>query len=122
MLAPPPRPPHAATTPENGGGPPPPASPGALRARSPSRYTARMNLFQLILKQMRQRLLSTILTGLSIVLSMALATAILIVGQEGRAVVSQGDFWFDLIVGPKASPLQLVLNTVSHLYQPPGLF
>jgi putative ABC transport system permease protein len=79
-----------------------------------------MNLFQLILKQMRQRLLSTLLTCFSILLGMTLATSILILGREAKGVFAQTNFGFDLIVGPKASPLQLVLNTIYHIDVSPG--
>lgn len=68
-----------------------------------------------VLKQMRQRALSTALTLLSVVLGVALAIAVLIFMREGRAFFSQGDFGYDLIVGPKGAPLQLVLNTVYHM-------
>ena len=44
-----------------------------------------MNLFQLILKQMRQRALSTWLTLLSVLLGVGLATAVLLVYRGGRA-------------------------------------
>lgn len=79
-----------------------------------------MNLFQLILKQMRQRLLSTVLTCISIVLGMALATSVGIVTREGKSVFAQTDYGFDLLVGPKGSPLQLVLNTIYHIDVSPG--
>ena len=79
-----------------------------------------MNLFQLVLKQMRQRLLSTLLTCLSIVLGMTLATGVLILGREGRGVFAQTDYGFDLLVGPKASPVQLVMNTIYHIDVSPG--
>jgi putative ABC transport system permease protein len=79
-----------------------------------------MNLWQLIIKQMRQRLLSTLLTCLSILLGMTLATSILILGRESRAVFAQTDYGFELLVGPKASPLQLVMNTIYHLDVSPG--
>src|ERR1035437_8608577 len=79
-----------------------------------------MNLLQLILKQMRQRALSTFLTCFSILLGVALATSIMVVGDEGGSVFAQTDYGYDLLVGPKASPLQLVLNTVYHLDNSPG--
>ena len=51
--------------------------------RSIASVTA-MNLFQLVLKQMRQRALGTWLTLLSVVLGVALAVAVLLV-RAGRA-------------------------------------
>lgn len=79
-----------------------------------------MNLFELILKNMRQRLLSTLLTLVSVMLGVALATSIMIVGREGQAAFAQTDYGYDLIVGPKGSQMQLVLNTVYHMNRSPG--
>jgi putative ABC transport system permease protein len=81
-----------------------------------------MNLLQLVLKQMRQRALSTWLTMLSIVLGVALAVAILIVYREADGLFMQKNYGYEVIVGPpKGSPLQLVLNTVYQLDVSPGL-
>ena len=79
-----------------------------------------MNFLQLILKQMRQRALSTWLTLLSVILGVGLAVAIMVFQREGEKLFGQSDFGYDLIVGPKGSPLQLVLNTVYGLDQSPG--
>ena len=68
-----------------------------------------MNLLQLVLKQMRQRALSTWLTMLSILLGVALAVAILVLRREGQNLFAQSDFGYDILVGPpKGSPLQLI--------------
>jgi putative ABC transport system permease protein len=79
-----------------------------------------MNLLMLVLKQMRQRTLSTTLTILSVTLGVALAVAIYTVDSEGQSAFAQTDYGYELIVGPKASPTQLVLNTVYHLDKSPG--
>ncbi|HYO10155.1 MAG TPA: ABC transporter permease [Tepidisphaeraceae bacterium] len=80
-----------------------------------------MNLFQLVLKQMRQRALSTWLTLLSIVLGVSLAVAIMILYREGSDLFVQKNFGYEVIVGPpKGSPLQLVLNTVYQIEAPTG--
>jgi putative ABC transport system permease protein len=79
-----------------------------------------MNFFQLVIKQMRQRALSTWLTLLSVMLGVGLAIAIMIFQREGQKLFGQSDFGYDVIVGPKGSPTQLVLNTVYHLDQSPG--
>ena len=79
-----------------------------------------MNLLMLVLKQMRQRTLSTTLTMLSVALGVALAVAIYTVDSEGQSVFAQTDYGYEIIVGPKASPTQLVLNTVYHLDKSPG--
>ncbi|HEV8605296.1 MAG TPA: FtsX-like permease family protein [Tepidisphaeraceae bacterium] len=69
---------------------------------------------------MRQRSLSSWLTLLSVTLGVGLAIAIMVFQREGEALFSQSDFGYDIIVGPKASPLQIVLNTVYHLDVSPG--
>ena len=79
-----------------------------------------MNLFELVLKQMRQRALSTWLTMLSVTLGVALAVAIMLVQRGGRALFGQTDYGYDVLVGAKGSPLQLVLNTTYHLDRSPG--
>lgn len=79
-----------------------------------------MNLLQLVFKQMRQRALSTWLTLLSVLLGVALAVAILIFQREGSGLFGQKDYGFDVLVGPKGSPTQLVLNTVYHIDKSPG--
>src|SRR3954470_23713133 len=78
-----------------------------------------MNLFQLVLKQMRQRALSTWLTMLSVLLGVGSAVAVLIVQAGSQTLIGQTDYGYDLIVG-KGSPVQLVLNTVYHIDNSPG--
>jgi len=79
-----------------------------------------MSLFEIILKQMRQRALSTWMTMLSVMLGTALAVAILIFQREGGGLFRQTDFGYDLIIGPKGNKLQLVLNTAYHLAEAQG--
>lgn len=79
-----------------------------------------MNLLQLVLKQMRQRALSSCLTIISVTLGVALAIAILVVQRESQSVLAQSDFGYQLVVGPKGSGLQLVLNSVYHIDQSQG--
>jgi putative ABC transport system permease protein len=79
-----------------------------------------MNLFQLVLKQMRQRALSTWLTLLSVLLGMSLAVGVLILRRESGNLFGQKDYGYDLIVGAKGDPLQLVLNTTYHIGRSPG--
>lgn len=79
-----------------------------------------MNLLQLVIKQMRQRSLSTWLTLLSVLLGVALAIAILIFRRESGALFGQNDYGFDVLIGAKGSPTQLVLNTIYHIDKSPG--
>src|ERR1041385_1896230 len=79
-----------------------------------------MNLLQLVLKQMRQRSLSTWLTTLSVLLGVALAVSIMILRREGKNLFGQSEFGYEAIIGTKASPLQLTLNTVYQVDKSPG--
>jgi len=79
-----------------------------------------MNLLQLVFKQMRQRALSSWLTMLSVLLGVALWVAISIVYREGDKLFGQRDYGYDLIVGAKGSPMQLVMNSVYNIDKSPG--
>ena len=81
-----------------------------------------MNLFQLVLKQMRQRALGTWLTLLSVLLGVALATRLVLPSARARRLFGQTDYGYDVIVGGKGSPLQLVFNTVYHIDKSPGAY
>lgn len=80
-----------------------------------------MSFLSLILKQLRQRALSTVLTILSVALGVALATAILIFFRESDRVFGQSEFGYDAIVGPKSSGLELVLSNVYGAKTPNAL-
>jgi putative ABC transport system permease protein len=79
-----------------------------------------MNLLQLVFKQMRQRALSSWLTTLSVLLGVALWVAIAILNREGDKLFGQRDYGYDLLIGAKGSPLQLVMNTVYNIDKSPG--
>jgi putative ABC transport system permease protein len=79
-----------------------------------------MNLFQLIIKQMRQRALSSWLTIFSVLLGVGLAVAVMICRREGASLFGQTDYGYDLLIGAKGSPLQLTLNTVYDIDRSPG--
>lgn len=79
-----------------------------------------MNLFQLILKQIRQRSLSTALTIFSIALGVGLAIAILILQRESGSLFGQTDYGYEVLAGVKGSGLQLTVNTVYRIDRSPG--
>jgi putative ABC transport system permease protein len=79
-----------------------------------------MNLIKIVCKNMRQRALATCLTTLSVALGVALCAAILLIRQEMQKRFEQGAIGYEMVVGAKGSPLQLVLNTVFHLDISPG--
>jgi putative ABC transport system permease protein len=79
-----------------------------------------MNLVKIVTKNMRQRALATWLTGASVMLGVALAVAILLIKQGVQQRFEQGTLGYEMVVGAKGSPLQLVLNTVYNLDISPG--
>jgi putative ABC transport system permease protein len=79
-----------------------------------------MNILQLVIKQMRQRALSTWLTMLSVLLGVGLGSAIMILQRGAGKLFGQTDYGFDVLIGAKGSPLQLTLNTVYQLDRSPG--
>jgi putative ABC transport system permease protein len=79
-----------------------------------------MNLMKIVMKNMRQRALATWLTGTSVALGVALAIAIILIKQGVQQRFEQGTVGYEMVVGAKGSPLQLVLNTVYNLDISPG--
>ena len=79
-----------------------------------------MNLFQLVIKQMRQRALGTWLTLLSVTLGVGLAITILILYREAGNLFGQKDYGYDVLIGKQGSGTQLVMNSVYHVDKSPG--
>ncbi len=79
-----------------------------------------MQTLTVIYRNLRQRWLSTCLTAFSIALGVALVTAITALRQQTQANFDNVAASYELVVGAKGSPLQLVLNTVFHLDVPVG--
>ena len=82
--------------------------------------TSNMTLGRIIWNNARQRRLSTVLTSSSVAVGVALITAILIIKFVSQDRLRVGYSGFDLVVGAKGSPLQLVLNVVYNLDASPG--
>ncbi|QUV99791.1 ABC transporter permease [Chloracidobacterium sp. MS 40/45] len=79
-----------------------------------------MHTLTVIYRNLRQRWLSTCMTALSIGLGVALVTAITALRQQTQANFDNVAASYELVVGAKGSPLQLVLNTVFHMDVPVG--
>lgn len=77
-----------------------------------------MNVFRIVLKNIRQRSLSSVLTILSVLLGVGLVTAILILKNESEDAFNQTATGYEIIVGPKGSSLQLTLSTVYQIGLP----
>ena len=78
-----------------------------------------MTLLGIAWRSIRQRLLTSGLTALSLALGVALVVATLVTGGiVTRAFESGSGLGYNMIVGAKGSPLQLVLNSVYLISKP----
>ncbi len=78
-----------------------------------------MNLLSIALRNLRYRKLASFLTALSMALGVALVVLVLkISGVIEKSLEKTSNVGYNLIVGAKGSPLQLVFNTVFFLSQP----
>ncbi len=77
-----------------------------------------MNLFNIALKSIRQRLLASSLTALSVALGVALMIAVLVANKIVTQSFDLQRIGYDLVVGPKGSELDLVLNTIFRITPP----
>ena len=78
-----------------------------------------MTLFGIAWRNIRQRLLTSGLTALSLALGVALVVATLVTGGIVQQAFESGSgLGYNMIVGAKGSPLQLVLNSVYFISKP----
>ena len=77
-----------------------------------------MNLATIAWKSIRQRGLASLLTGFSVALGVMLMVAVLVIYGILQTTFSQRAINYDLIIGAKGDPLQLVLSTVYHISPP----
>ena len=79
-----------------------------------------MTLPLIVYKSLRQHLLSTVVTALSIALAGGLLMSVWVVKEQSDAAFSQQDAGFDAVLGARGARLQLVLNAIFHLEASPG--
>ncbi len=78
-----------------------------------------MTLFGIAWRNIRQRALTSGLTALSLALGVALVVATLVTGGIVKQAFDSGSgLGYNMIVGAKGSPLQLVLNSVYFISRP----
>lgn len=77
-----------------------------------------MSLLSIAWKSIRQRLLASSLTGLSVALGVALMVSVLIINGVFGRMFSQDSVGYDVVVGAKGSQWQLILNTIFRVDQP----
>jgi putative ABC transport system permease protein len=80
-----------------------------------------MRLDQLVRRNLRRQRVSSSLTALNVGLGALLVSVVLMLRSATADAFLQPSRGFSLVVGPKGSRLELVLNTVFHLGQSPGL-
>lgn len=82
-----------------------------------------MRLWSISLRNLRIRLVATVLTTASIVTATALYAAILIMAEQTEQRFKGGFSATQAVLGPKdASQLEIVLNTLFNVGEAPGLF
>ncbi|MEM1452086.1 MAG: ABC transporter permease [Planctomycetota bacterium] len=79
-----------------------------------------MSFLAMAWRYLRFRWLVTVLTVAGIALGAALVCAVLALRHESERALSRDAGLYDLVVGGKGSPLQLVLASVYHLDSPTG--
>jgi putative ABC transport system permease protein len=77
-------------------------------------------LFLIVRKSLRQHLLSTSVTCLSIALACGLVMAVFAIDRQTYQAFTGGPVGFDAVLGARGSQLQLILNSVFHLETSPG--
>src|SRR5476651_1123344 len=79
-----------------------------------------MTLLLIIRRSLRQHLLSTVITALSIALAGGLLMSVWVVKVQSQSTFTQVNTGFDAVLGARGSKLQLVLNAIFHLEASPG--
>lgn len=79
-----------------------------------------MNLWQLSLAYLRTQRLTAALNVLLLALGVASITVLLLLGSQLQGNLQRDADGFDLVVGAKGSPLQLILSSVYHVDVPTG--
>lgn len=79
-----------------------------------------MSLWKIAWRSIQQRSLASTLTAISMALGVALVVAVLVIHGVIDKTFRRSAQGYDLIIGPKGSRLDLVLNTVYHMGRPVG--
>ena len=79
-----------------------------------------MSFWKIVLRSLRQHRYSSVLATLSMAIGMALLVAVYSLKEQTHNTFSQVGLGVDAILGPKGSPLQIVLNALYHLEDMPG--
>ncbi|HOD40892.1 MAG TPA: ABC transporter permease [Candidatus Wallbacteria bacterium] len=77
-------------------------------------------ILKIIFKSLRQHMHSSALAVLSIAVSIAMLTAVISLREQTQSNFTRIGHGIDGVLGPKGSPLQIVLNAVYHIEETPG--
>lgn len=80
-----------------------------------------MSLFSIVLKNLKSRPLSSVLTIFSVLIGVALIISITVVQQQTEKSYGQTSVGYDLILAAKGSQLQTTLNAIYHLETSTGI-
>lgn len=79
-----------------------------------------MSFWKIVFKSLKHHRFSNGLAALSIAMGIALLVAVYSFKEQSHNTFTQVGLGVDAILGPKGSPLQIVLNAVYHLEDMPG--
>lgn len=79
-----------------------------------------MRLHNLVIKSLLQHLFSTLAAIISLALGVALMSSVIGLRDETHRQFTRVGIGVDAVLGPKGSPLQIVLNSIYHLEEMPG--
>ena len=79
-----------------------------------------MTIWLIVRRSMRQHLLSTLITSMSIALAGGLWLSVWTIKDQANATFTGVDSGFDAVLGARGSKLQLVLNSIFHVEASPG--
>jgi len=79
-----------------------------------------MSFWRIVLRSLQQHHFSSILAIISMALGIALLVAVYSLKEQTHRTFTQIGVGVDAILGPKGSPLQIVLNALYHLEDMPG--
>ncbi|MBT5926468.1 MAG: ABC transporter permease [Verrucomicrobia bacterium] len=79
-----------------------------------------MTLLMIVFRSLRQHMLSTVITSLSIALAGGLILSVWVIKDQSNAAFTDVNSGFDAVLGARSSKLQLVLNSIFHVEASPG--
>jgi putative ABC transport system permease protein len=79
-----------------------------------------MSFWKIVLKSLKHHRFSNALAAISIAMGIALLVAVYSFKEQSHNAFTQVGLGVDAILGPKGSPLQIVLNAIYHLEDMPG--